>query len=447
MAPTVLWCSIKYKNPLIERKLTQKPDFLALAAEKSGFFPGLLESQSLNKKIGRFDVLFAAPAVEIVAFDQQQLNQLLTIVDNEPNQNVQKGPFQYGWLVYFSYESAYFMEPKLAHLIKETQEPLAIAIYCQGCVVHDHYSNQSLIYAESDAVADKISETVGQAFDFKHQDIRLQNVMEEPGHLFEHAVSQARELIKSGDIYQANLSRQYRCESERKIQPADVFSNLKRANPAPFASLLQCNQFAIISSSPERLLHIANGMIETRPIAGTRPRSTDIEKDHDLINELINTPKERAEHIMLIDLERNDIGKVCEVGSVEVDELMVIETYEHVHHIVSNVKGRLQKGVTIIDTIKSLFPGGTITGCPKIRCMEIIHQIEARDRGAYTGSLGYINHDGQADFNILIRTISMFHHEIKFNAGAGIVFDSDPVAELTETRHKAKGMLRALTAH
>jgi anthranilate synthase component 1 len=430
---------------LIERRLTQKPDFLALAANQSGFFPGFFESQSINKKIGRFDILFAAPSIEMVAYNQKELKQLLKTIDNKPSIGpVNNKPFQFGWLLYFSYESAYFMEPKLAHLVESSTEPLAIAIYCQGCLLYDHYQNSTYILAETEDVAQHIANRIDQTEAFEHCDINLQHVKEEPGHLFQKAVKHARKLIKSGDIYQANLSRPYHVELENKINPSDVFSNLKKANPAPFASLLQCNQFAVISSSPERLLHIKNGTIETRPIAGTRPRSKDAEKDLELINELINTPKERAEHIMLIDLERNDVGKVCQTGSVEVDELMVIESYEHVHHIVSNVKGQLRPDVTIVDTVKALFPGGTITGCPKIRCMEIIHEIESRARGAYTGSLGYINHDGQADFNILIRTISMLGNKIKFNAGAGIVFDSEPEAELEETRHKAKGMLKAL---
>lgn len=429
---------------MIDKRLSLKPDFLALAAEESGFFPGLCESQSTNENIARFDILFAAPSTELVAFDRNSFSQLLTSINSKPNRKTDDWPFQFGWLVYFSYESAYLMEPKLSHLISETTEPLAIAKYCQGCLVYDHLNNETRLFAQSDAIAEQITSHIKRVNKHQHRDIHVHDVKEELGDDFRRSVSTAKALIESGDIYQANLSRQYRCQIDNDITPADIYSNLKKANPSPFAAMLQSNGFAIVSSSPERLLSIKNGVIETRPIAGTRPRSDDKDQDHALIKELIDTPKERAEHIMLIDLERNDIGKVCEIGSVEVDELMVIETYTHVHHIVSNVKGRLKQDVTVVDAIKALFPGGTITGCPKIRCMEIIHEIEARNRGAYTGSLGYINHDGQTDFNILIRTIGVVGDEIKFNAGAGIVFDSDPQAELTETRHKAKGMLNAL---
>lgn len=429
---------------MISQTLSIEPDLLASAANKPGFFPGLLESQSLNEKIGCYDILFAAPAIEIVAYDQQQLNQLLASIDTQPNQTALNSPFQCGWLVYFAYESAYLMEAKLARLVSTTDEPLAIAIYCQGSIIKDHNSGQYQLFASSQEVANQMMQAVVTEKLRDKQLTRFDEIVEQEGDVFLAAVNTAKKLIQAGDIYQANLSRSYICQANDHINPAVVYAKLKLSNPAPFAVLLQCNDFAVVSSSPERLLSIKQGMIETRPIAGTRPRGENSTEDDALIKELINTPKERAEHIMLIDLERNDIGKVCEIGSVEVDELMVIETYEHVHHIVSNVKGKLSPGVTVVDTIKALFPGGTITGCPKIRCMEVIHEIEQKNRSAYTGSIGYINHDGQVDFNILIRTFCINRNSIKFNAGAGIVFDSDPAAELLETRHKAKGMINAL---
>lgn len=429
---------------MICRRLSIKPDLLACAADKPGFFPALLESQSSNSTTGGFDILFAAPSIEVVAYDQQQLKQLLKTIDTKPNQKAFNSPFQHGWLLYLSYESAYLMEPKLTHLLSPTDEPLAVAIYCQGSLVKDHSNGQYQLFASSEEVADQILEkTVTEKATFNPL-TELNEVEEEAGAVFELAVKAAQKLINSGDIYQANLSRQYVCHANSRIDPAAVYAQLKISNPAPFAVLLQCHHFAVVSSSPERLLSIKQGMIETRPIAGTRPRGKTKAEDDALIKELIDTPKERAEHIMLIDLERNDIGKVCEIGTVEVDELMGIETYEHVHHIVSNVKGRLSPGVSVVDAIKALFPGGTITGCPKIRCMEVIHDIEQRHRSAYTGSVGYINHDGQVDLNILIRTFGVNGQNIKFSAGAGIVFDSDPSAELIETRHKAKGMLNAL---
>jgi len=210
------------------------------------------------------------------------------------------------------------------------------------------------------------------------------------------------------------------------------------------------DDFTIVGSSPEVHVRVRDRVAEIRPIAGTRPRGTSPETDAALVESLLNNEKERAEHVMLIDLERNDLGRVCVGGTVRVDEYMVLETYAHVHHIVSNVSGRLREDASPIQVIRALFPGGTITGCPKVRCMEIIAELEGTGRGAYTGSIGYLNRDGSCDLNILIRTLTSNAAAaagvapITFRAGAGIVADSIPLQELAETRAKAEGMLRAL---
>ena len=232
---------------------------------------------------------------------------------------------------------------------------------------------------------------------------------------------------------------------DEQLSADAIYRRLRAANPGPFAGLARWGDTAIVSSSPERLLQVRNGIASTRPIAGTRPRSADKGEDAGLSAELIAHPKERAEHVMLIDLERNDLGRICVPGSVEVNENMVIESYAHVHHIVSNVQGRLKPGVTPGDAIRAVFPGGTITGCPKVRCMEIIRELESGPRGAYTGSFGYLNRDGSLDLNILIRTMVQQGNQVDFSAGSGIVADSEPRAELAETRAKAKGMLNALS--
>jgi anthranilate synthase component 1 len=201
---------------------------------------------------------------------------------------------------------------------------------------------------------------------------------------------------------------------------------------------------AVISSSPERLVSRRGDQVQTRPIAGTRPRLAAGEADEPSRESLLQNPKERAEHVMLIDLERNDLGRVCAAGSVRVDEFMALESYAHVHHIVSNVSGTLRAEVSPGELIKAVFPGGTITGCPKVRCMEIIAELEDRPRGFYTGAMGYLGRDGSLDLNILIRSIVTRADKLSFAAGSGIVADSDPVRELEEARAKAKGMLLAL---
>lgn len=245
-------------------------------------------------------------------------------------------------------------------------------------------------------------------------------------------------------MFQVNLSRCWKARLDSSVTHASIYHQLIKSNPGPFNALVTLGENAIISSSPERLIQLKNGWLETRPIAGTRPRSDDSITDNDLSSELLAHPKERAEHIMLIDLERNDLGRVCQPGTIEVNELMVLESYRHVHHIVSNVRGKPREGITPGQLIAAVFPGGTITGCPKVRCMEILAELEQVGRGAYTGSLGYLNHDGSMDLNILIRTISRRAEQLQFRAGGGIVVDSKPRNELNETRAKAKGMLHAL---
>ncbi|MGC4111385.1 MAG: chorismate-binding protein [Nocardioides sp.] len=245
----------------------------------------------------------------------------------------------------------------------------------------------------------------------------------------------AQEYIAAGDIYQANLSRPWQLRLAPGSDAVAGVCGARRANPAPFAARVEYGGMTILSSSPERLLACPGRDLSTRPIAGTRPRSGDAAQDARDTAELVAHPKERAEHVMLIDLERNDVGRVCEAGSVRVDEYMVTETYAHVHHIVSNVRGTLRADATAVDALRALFPGGTITGCPKIRCMQIIAALEGEGRGAYTGSLGWLGTDGDADFNILIRTLTLRGDRVELRAGAGIVADSDP---RTRTRGDAR---------
>jgi anthranilate synthase component 1 len=275
-------------------------------------------------------------------------------------------------------------------------------------------------------------------------EIKVVSVSEaEPQHYLD-AVTRIHEYIREGDVFQVNLSRQWDIQLQDSMTAATLFDQLGVHNPSPFSGLASWSNAAIISSSPERLVAVRDGLVETRPIAGTRPRSDSMQADVAYSQELLAHPKERAEHIMLIDLERNDLGRLCVPGTIEVNELMVLESYAHVHHIVSNVQGRLRGNISPGDVIRAVFPGGTITGCPKIRCMEIIAELEQQPRGAYTGSMGYINRDGSMDLNILIRSMVSSGKHLQLRAGAGIVADSDACAELDETRAKARGLLRAV---
>ncbi len=260
-------------------------------------------------------------------------------------------------------------------------------------------------------------------------------------------VKRAKTNIAAGDIFQANLSQRFSGTSNKNTL-FEIYRRLWQINPSPFSCFLDFGEIQIASASPERLVRITKGtggdLVETRPIAGTRPRGKTSDQDADLVNALYQSEKERAEHLMLVDLERNDLGKVCEYGSVEVDALMQLEKYSHVSHLVSNIKGTLRKNTSPLSVLKALFPGGTITGVPKIRCMEIISALEEKPRGIYTGSIGYIGFDGETDLNIAIRTWVKHKQEISFQVGAGIVADSDPEKEYEETLQKAAALMKAL---
>ena len=255
-------------------------------------------------------------------------------------------------------------------------------------------------------------------------------------------VQTAKNYIESGDIYQANLSQRFEIDYEK--DPFDLYTRLRRINPAPFSAFLQFNDFAIVSSSPERLIKLDNHSLETRPIAGTRPRGRTPGEDENMSTDLLLNEKEKAEHLMLVDLERNDLGRISCFGTVSVTDMMFLEHYSHVIHIVSNVGGRARNNTTLEEIIRAVFPGGTITGCPKIRCMEIIEELEPSPRGPYSGSLGYIGFNRLMDLSIIIRTVIVHNGKASFHAGAGIVADSDPEKEYMETLSKAEAMKKAL---
>ncbi len=414
-------------------------------------YPFLLQSTARGGDLGRFDILFAAPGDALVLDSAGEGASFLDELDRWwlGERSAAKDtsvPFHGGWFLYLGYELAAEIEPSLT-LHDDPDLPVAFAVRCRAALVYEHESESCFLVRESidDVDEQQLLEDIGSLGKASRcEDCAEPVVSEDEPEDFTAAVSKAKEYIADGDVYQANLSREWRAEVANELSSEEIYEALCSANPAPFAGIARWQNASIISSSPERLLSVRDGIAATRPIAGTRPRGADSESDDHLSSELIAHPKERAEHVMLIDLERNDLGRVCEAGTVEVDEMMVIESYAHVHHIVSNVRGKLRDEVSPGKAIAAVFPGGTITGCPKVRCMEIISELESAPRGAYTGSFGYLNRDGSLDLNILIRTIVKHGNDVRFRAGAGIVADSEPVAELAETRAKAKGMLRAL---
>lgn len=259
---------------------------------------------------------------------------------------------------------------------------------------------------------------------------------------YEDVVRKTKGYIKKGDIIQAVLSQRLQTPIDRS--PFDIYRALRSINPSPYMYYLKLRDFSLVGSSPEIMVRCEDGTVELRPIAGTRPRGASQEEDEKLIKNLLKDPKERAEHIMLVDLGRNDIGRVCEYKSVKVSELMVIEKYSHVMHIVSDVSGKLKKGKDIFDVVRATFPAGTVTGAPKVRAMEIIEELENIRRGPYAGAVGYFSFSGNLDSCITIRTIIVKGHMAYIQAGAGIVADSRPQREYQETMNKAKALLRAI---
>ncbi len=259
---------------------------------------------------------------------------------------------------------------------------------------------------------------------------------------FKEMVTQAKEQIRAGEIIQVVLSQRF--EVELKTNPFNIYRTLRAVNPSPYMFYLHCDGIQIIGSSPELLVRCENGIVETRPIAGTRPRGKDDKEDAALANDLLNDPKEKAEHIMLVDLGRNDLGRVCQQGTVLVSEFMSVEKYSHVMHIVTNVKGKLRKDCDALDVLQAAFPAGTVSGAPKIRAMEIIDGLEGAARGPYAGCIGYFSFSGNLDTCITIRTIVAHKGKAYLQAGAGIVADSDPEREYQETVNKAKAQVMAI---
>ena len=451
---------------LLTRPLSSKLDLLDLHRHSPERYPMLLESSAAGTAQGRWDLLLATSG-EAIRLDADGITRdacgkaieggFLAALDaawraESCQRDEPRWPFRGGWALLLGYELGGQIEPVLRLPEAPGRIPVALALRCRGAVLRDHVSGQCTALAEPgcvvllDTLCSDAERAIAAASAVPWQ--APSSIDEDLPQRYLDGVARVLEYLAAGDVFQANLSRGWRAGFRDRLAPASLFQRLRDNNPAPFAGLLSGGDWAVVSASPERLVSVRADLAETRPIAGTRPR---IPGDDDLarVRELAGHPKERAEHVMLIDLERNDLGRVCVPGSVEVDELMTVESYAHVHHIVSNVRGRLREGVTPGEIIAATFPGGTITGCPKVRCMEIIAELEGEGRGVYTGAMGWLNRDGDLDLNILIRSAAIEDDAsggslLRFRTGAGIVADSDPQRELEETRAKARGMLRAL---
>ncbi|WP_257131714.1 anthranilate synthase component I family protein [Bacillus sp. AFS017336] len=363
-------------------------------------------------------------------------------------------PFQGGAIGYFTYDCNHYIE-ELPSLTEDVYNiPDVYLLIFHEVIIFDHQKNELyfivLDESENAQKAQGRLESLEEFFihEVENIDITKQTSKTEvektiymSEQKFTDAVGNVKEYISAGDVFQVNLSV---LQSETLVtDPLYIYEQLREINPSPYMSYLDFEEFQIVSCSPELLVAKRDQEVWTRPIAGTRSRGNTIEEEQQLMEELRSNEKEQAEHIMLVDLERNDLGRVCEYGTVEVDELLVIEKYSHVMHLVSNVRGKLQKDKDSFDLLKAVFPGGTITGAPKIRTMEIIEELEPTKRGIYTGSVGWIGFTGDMELNITIRTMITKDEQAYVQAGAGIVIDSNPKHEYLESLKKAQALWTA----
>jgi anthranilate synthase component 1 len=437
-------------------------------------FRFLFESVTGGEQVSRYSFLGAAPRavlrlwpdrLEIEAGGETEtvtgeplvaLREHLALIGGDGGEL----PFTGGWVGYFGFDLIRLLE----RLPNRPADPLDLPIAVLGrfdhVVVFDHAQQRVMAVAneieglvsERQALADLDTLTDLLTSEVSGAGVEVGGVETSSpetaissfgAESFRSAVGHAKELIAAGDTFQVVLARRFRIGGET-VSPAALYRALRAVNPSPYMVLLEAPEVALVGASPEMLVRKTGKRIETRPIAGTRPRSTDEEEDHRLAEELLADAKERAEHLMLVDLGRNDLGRVARAGTVEVSSFMEIERYSHVMHIVTDVHGELPEDVQPLDALLACFPAGTVSGAPKIRAMEIIDELEPEARGPYAGAVGYLAYSGDLDTCITIRTLVVVDGEISVTAGAGIVADSDPDSEERETRHKAAALLAAV---
>lgn len=352
-------------------------------------------------------------------------------------------PFTSGGVGYFSYDMKGFVENLRDSAVDDLGIPDCIMGFYDTAIVYDNLKHKTYIAGGNRLAEFKNILSSGISRRDNLSDVpaaRLRSNFSKPGYF--KVIKKAKKYIKKGDIYQVNLSQRF--EADIDIKPSRLYSRLRTISPAPFAAYLGFGDVAILSSSPERFLFKKGRYIETRPIKGTRPRGVTKGGDQALSRELSSSAKDNAEHIMIVDLERNDLGRICDYGTVKLTRPAAIEKFSNVIHMVSTVSGRLKKDATPIDCLMASFPGGSITGAPKVRAMEIIEELEGVKRSVYTGAVGYISFDGNMDTSVVIRTLIAKGKRVYFSVGGGIVADSDPEAEYVETIDKAAGIMKAL---
>jgi anthranilate synthase component 1 len=457
--------------PLVKtiKKIRLKPTDV-YASLKDSDYSFLLESAIVGEKVARYSFLGKEPLDVIKIKDGVLYTNKDKRVFSNPIELLRKFIARYnvyenrlprffgGLLGYFSYDFIRYFE-EIGNSSKPDLINDAEFMFVKDLIVFDHWRDEILLISNllieeereirpkfkiAQEIIRELQQIVGVSkpykIEFNGQEVDVESNFKKEE--FEDAVYKAKEYIYAGDIFQVVLSQRFSCKTD--ADPFHVYLALKEINPSPYMYFLKFGDLNIIGSSPEILVKTERSKVILRPIAGTRPRGRDIVEDEALGREMVNDPKERAEHVMLVDLGRNDIGKVSKFGTVHVNEFMAIEKYSHVQHIVSNVVGELREGMDSYDALQATFPAGTVSGAPKIRAMQIIEELEPVRRGIYAGAVGYFSFNGDMDFAITIRTIVMYGKDAQVQVGAGIVVDSNPEREYQETVNKGKAMLKAI---
>ena len=442
----------------INTKLSAFEIFTIFKDEKDSF---ILDSAMDKNKLGRYSFISSNP-FKTLKYKNSKENPLDFLQDELNKYKVENNtdlPFIGGAVGYLSYDLGNYIE-NLPRSAKDDLNgyDLYFGLYDHAIVI-DHLKEKTYIATpnldvkrEEDIVLN-IENKINEAEINGVNPICYEEKQVPPTKLssnftkkeFENSVEKVRQYIKNGDIYQANLTQRFR--GKTTLSSYELYRDLRRVSPAPFGAYLNFDDFNILSNSPERFIKCIDRKLETRPIKGTRPRGKNKEEDLKLQEELKNSEKDRAELLMIVDLERNDIGRISKIGSVKVPELFVIEPYANVNHLVATVVGELDDDKDAVDAIKATFPGGSITGAPKIRAMEIIDELEPTQRNAYTGSIGYIGFNGDMDLNIAIRTVVKKEDYVYFQVGGGMTWGSDPSEEYQETLDKAQSIMKALRGY
>ena len=432
--------------------------FTIFKDEKDSF---ILDSAMDPNKLGRYSFISSNP-FKVLKYKDKEENPLNNLQDELKKYKVKNSthlPFVGGAVGYLSYDLGNYLE-KLPRTAKDDTNVYDLYFgFYNYVIVIDHLEGKTYIATPDldiekektilNLVEEKIKDAERRGIDkicYEEKNVEpiklKSNFTKED---FKNAVRKVQNYIKQGDIYQANLTQRF--NGKTSLSSYELYRDLRRISPAPFGAYLNFEGYNILSNSPERFIKCINNKIETRPIKGTRPRGINKEEDLKLQEELRNSEKDRAELLMIVDLERNDIGRISKIGSVKVPELFVIEPYANVNHLVATVVGEIEDNKDCIDVIKSTFPGGSITGAPKIRAMEIIDELEPTQRNVYTGSIGYIGFNGDMDLNIAIRTIIKEDDNVYFQVGGGMTWDSNPDDEYQETLDKAKSIMKALRGY